>query len=111
MIGLELLDAGFAAEFDLLAVIDLGDGAAHAVEIGAAHEAFGKRVGLGFLCGSGGFRSGAGGEREAHEGGGKKGAECCFHYSCVLEFVWVFRERGGSQKRMSTPTPGPKSEW
>jgi hypothetical protein len=32
LVGLEFLDAGFAAEFDLLAVINLGGRLAHATE-------------------------------------------------------------------------------
>ena len=51
LIGFEFFDAGLAAKFDLLAVIDLGDGAAHAVEVVATDEALGERVRLGFFSG------------------------------------------------------------
>ena len=92
LIGLELFDAGFAAKFDLLAVVNLGDGAAHAVEVVAADEAFGEGVGLGFLGGEGGFRGGVGSEGEAEEGGGEEGAECSFHFSGCVEVCVGFSE-------------------
>jgi hypothetical protein len=38
-IGVELLDAGLAAKFDLLVVVNLGDDLAHAAEFVAADEA------------------------------------------------------------------------
>ena len=92
LIGFELLDAGFAAKFDLLAVVNLGDGAAHAVEVVATDEAFGEGVGLGFLGGGSGFRGRAGGEGEAEEGGGEEGAECRFHFSGCVEVCVGFSE-------------------
>jgi hypothetical protein len=51
LIGFKLFDAGFAAKFDLLSIIDLGDGAAHAVEVVATDEAFCEWVRLGFVSG------------------------------------------------------------
>jgi hypothetical protein len=60
LIGFKLFDAGLAAKFDLLSIIDLGDGAAHAVEIVAADEALGEWVRLGLFSGERWLWRGAG---------------------------------------------------
>ncbi len=78
-VGLELFDAWFAAEFDLLAIVDFDDLAAHAVEIVVGDDAGFERVGFGFRgglsCYGGGLRrvrGSAGSECEADEGGGEQ---------------------------------------
>jgi len=69
-IGLELLDAGLAAEFDLLVVVNLGDGLAHAAEFIAADEAGFQRVGGGSRNGEAGTEEETGEEGEGRFHGG-----------------------------------------
>jgi hypothetical protein len=86
LIGFEFFDAGLATKFDLLAVIDLGDGAAHAVEVVATDEALGERVRLGFFSGERWLWRGAGGEGEAQQGGGEEGMQFMFVSWCGFCF-------------------------
>ena len=73
-IRVELLHAGLAAEFDLLAFVGFDDDLAHAAELVATDDAGVERVRL---------VSGKAGGGEGDEDGGEQ----CFHDVCV----WVLR--------------------
>ena len=68
-IGFKLLDAGFAAEFDLLTFIDLGDRLAHAAEFIPA-----DKTGFEWI----GFHAGCA-EAKSEQGGGDESGEFGFH--------------------------------
>lgn len=92
LIGLELLDAGLAAKFDLLAIIYLCDGFPHRAKTIAADEASLEWVRFG-ICGM---------ETESEvkdEGGGDEG-DFGFHDEVALDLVlFVLFFEGGSPLR------------
>ncbi len=69
LVSLELLDAGFAAEFNLLAVVDFDDGFSHRAQFLATDETDFERIGS-----IGGGEQAGTGEEEA----GEKN-KCQFH--------------------------------